>query len=373
MDREPLRIVHVNTERTWRGGEAQLMHLAKGLALRGHRQWIVAQPDSPLLVRAVEAGLETISLAMPADRPVGAIFRLIKILRDHSADVIHMHTSHAATLGGISGRWARTRVKILSRRVDFSVRGNPFRKIKYEWGIDRIIAVSEGIRQVLIRDGIDPDKIGVVRSGIDLTAFDPALPRDRFRKEIGIDEAAPLIGTIGHFADHKGHRYLVEAVPAVLRRLPEARFVLVGEGGLRPTIESQTARMGLEKEILFTGFRKDIPSILAAIDLFVLPSHLEGLCTSLMDAMAMKKPVVATRTGGIPEVVEDGVTGLLVPPRDPGALAEAIVAMMLDPGIRSRMSEAGLARVRERFSVGSMVDGTEEIYFSVLDRKGRRP
>jgi glycosyltransferase involved in cell wall biosynthesis len=372
MDREPLRIVHVNTENTWRGGEAQLLHLARGLARRGHRQWIVCRPGGPLLTRAAAAGLETHPLPMPSGWAIGSVFGLFRLLRAHSADVLHMHTSHAGTLGGIAGTLAGTRACILSRRVDFSVRGNPLRKLKYEWGIDRVVAVSEGIRRVLIDDGIRPGKISVVRSGIDLSAFDPNRSGNGFRKELGIDESVPLIGTVGHFADHKGHRYLVEAAPSVLKRIPGARFVLVGEGALRPTVEAQAAGLNLKDELIFTGFRDDIPSILAALDLFVLPSHLEGLCTSLMDAMAMGKPVVATRTGGVPEVVDDGITGRLVPTKDPGALADGIVEVMRDPQIRRRMGRAGLARVRERFSAEAMVEGTEKIYREILGMKAAR-
>lgn len=366
MRREPLRIVHLNTERTWRGGEAQLIHLARGLARRGHRQLIVGQPDSPLMARAAAAGLDTVPLRIPSEWSVWPVFRLVKMLRGNSADVIHMHTSHAGTPGGLAARLAGTPVRILSRRVDFSVRGNPLRKAKYEWGIDRIIAVSDGIREVLVRDGIRPEKISVIRSGIDLTAFDPALPREKFRKELGLDDQTPLIGTVGHFADHKGHRYLIEAAPTVIERIPPARFVLVGEGALRQALEARAAGLNLGNRVIFTGFRHDIPSILAALDLFVLPSHLEGLCTSLMDAMAMKKPVVAARTGGVPEVVEDGVTGRLVPPRDSAALAEAVVALMADPGLRTRMGEAARQRVEMRFSAELMVDETERVYNEVL-------
>lgn len=370
-----LRIVHINTERTWRGGEAQLLHLSKGLSKRGHRQWVVGQPGSPLLERAGTEGLETVALPMQSEFSLPAIWRLARLFRELQVQVVHMHTSHACTIGGMAAKIAAVPVKIISRRVDFSIRSNPFRKLKYGWGADRIIAISEGVRDVLIRDGINPEQIVVIRSGIDLSGFDPTIPPELFRKEIGVDSATPIIGNIAHFADHKGHRYLIEAAGRVVAQIPDARFVLVGDGELRKTVEEQVARLGLSKTVIFTGFRTDIPKILAAIDLFVLSSHLEGLCSSIMDAMAMGIAVVATRTGGVPEVVEEGVTGLLVPPRDPVALSGAILRLMGDPKRRRQMGQAGRRRVTARFSAEVMVEATEKLYRLILAQKkqGEKP
>ena len=365
----PLRIAHIDTERTWRGGEAQLLHLAIGLSKRGHRQWVVGQPGSPLLERAGEGGLETVVLPMPSEFSLPAIWKLSRLLQKQEIQVVHLHTSHACTLGGLAAKLASVPVKIISRRVDFSIRSNPFRKLKYGWGTDRIIAISEGVRDVLVRDGINPEQVVVIRSGIDLSRFDPIIPPELFRKEIGVDSATPVIGNIAHFADHKGHRYLIEAAGRVLAHIPEARFVLVGDGELKKSMEEEVARRGLSAAVLFTGFRTDIPKILAAFDLFVLSSHLEGLCSSIMDAMAMGIAVVATRTGGIPEVVEEGGTGLLVPPRDPVALADAILRLMGDPKRRRQMGQAGRRRVTARFSAESMVDETEKLYRLILEQK----
>lgn len=364
-----LRIVHINTERTWRGGEAQLLHLSKGLSKRGHRQWVVGQPGSPLLERAGEEGLETVALPMQSEFSLPAIWRLARLFRELQVQVVHMHTSHACTIGGMAAKIVAVPVKIISRRVDFSIRSNPFRRLKYEWGMDRIIAISEGVRDVLVRDGINPEQIVVIRSGIDLSRLDPTIPPELFRKEISVDSATPVIGNIAHFADEKGHRYLVEAASRVISRIPQARFVLVGDGELKKSMEEQVARQGLSAAVLFTGFRTDIPKILTAIDLFVLSSHLEGLCTSIMDAMAMGIAVVATRTGGVPEVVEEGVTGLLVPPRDPVALADAILRLLGDPERRRQMGQAGRRRVMERFSAERMVDETEKLYWRILNQK----
>jgi len=364
-----LRILHLDTERTWRGGEAQLLHLAEGLARRGHFCIVAGQPGSPLLARAAQKGLKTEPVAMSSEWSLSAVRLLSRILKRERIQVIHMHTSHACTLGGWAARLAGVPVRIISRRVDFSVRSNPFRRLKYQWGVDRIVAISEGVRAVLIGDGLDPARIEVIRSGIDPRPFDPAYPSVEARREFGIAEKSPVVGCVAHFADHKGHRYLVEAAARVAAAVPDIRFLLVGDGELRPQIELQIKELKLERQIILTGFRNDIPRLLAAMDIVVLSSHLEGLGTSLLDAMAMARPVVATRVGGIPEMVEDGLTGRLVPPRDPAALADALIELIRRPDEQKRMGEAGRARMLEKFSAEAMVSATEALYLKILSEK----
>jgi glycosyltransferase involved in cell wall biosynthesis len=178
-----------------------------------------------------------------------------------------------------------------------------------------------------------------------------------------------VIGCVAHFADHKGHRYLIEAAARVAAAVPDVRFLLVGDGELRPQIERQIKELKIEKQVILTGFRNDIPRLLAAMDIVVLSSHLEGLGTSLLDAMAMARPVVATRVGGIPEMVEDGVTGRLVPPRDPAVLARALIELIRRPDEREKMGAAGRARMLEKFSAEAMVTATEALYLKILSEK----
>jgi glycosyltransferase involved in cell wall biosynthesis len=364
-----LRIVHIDTERTWRGGEAQVVYLARGLKARDHEQWIACPPGSPLLDRAAAEGIGVLPVAMRTELDPFAVWKLARFCKTQRIQVIHMHTSHAVTLGGLAGKIARVKVKIVSRRVDFSIKNSPFSKWKYLWGADRILAISNGVRDVLMNDGIAQDRIEVVPSGIDLSRFDSSLSPEPVRRELGLDAKAFVVGTVAHFADHKGHRYLVEAMPRVMAAAPETRWLLVGDGELRKSVEEQTARLGVSPYVVFTGFRTDIPHLLAAMDLFVLPSVLEGLGTSTMDAMAMGKPVVATRTGGIPEVVQSGVTGFLVPPKDPAALADAILRLIRDAPLRRQMGLVGRRRAVERFGADVMVERTEQIYRRLLERK----
>ena len=173
---------------------------------------------------------------------------------------------------------------------------------------------------------------------------------------------APIVGNVAALVAHKGQRYLIEAASLVLREVPDARFLILGDGELRPALERQIADAHLEKHVFLTGFRADVVAILRAFDLFVMSSVTEGLGTSLLDAMAASKAIVATRAGGIPEVIADGETGFLVEPRDSRAMATAIIRLLKDDGLRQRMGEAGLARVRARFSAERMVAATLAVY-----------
>ncbi len=165
---------------------------------------------------------------------------------------------------------------------------------------------------------------------------------------------------------HKGQRYLVDAAAEVLRHEPDARFIIAGEGELRQPLEQQIRHLHLEKHVMLAGFRPDVLSLHRAFDIFVMSSVTEGLGTSLLDAMAAGKPVVATRTGGIPEVVEDLVTGILVPPRDTRAMAGALITLLGDADLRARMGAAGLARVQAEFTAERMVEHTLRVYGQVV-------
>lgn len=364
-----MRIVHLNSERGWRGGEAQLFLLAKDLRKRKHEQWIVGHSDGSLLEEAHKNEFHTYGLNLSFEFDPVSIWKLASILKKHKIEVLHMHTPRSVTIGGIASKIANVKVNIISRRVDFSLRNNLLRKIKYQWGVDRIIAISHAINRILISDGIRPEMIDVIQDGIDLNRFYSRNSRLAFRNEIGVSEKTPLMGMIAHFADHKGHRYLIEAVEILVRKIPDVHFVLVGEGELKDAIQLQTQKLGLEDKITFTGFRNDIPNILASLDLFVLSSHLEGLCTSLMDAMAMSLPIVATCAGGIPEVVEDGVTGLLVKEKNPEKLAAALTRMIQDESLRVQYGKAGRRRVENLFGAEIMVSKTEILYQEILRAK----
>ncbi len=359
-----MRVLHVNTERTWRGGEQQVLYLLRGLAAGGVEQQLLCQPGSPLAARARDAGLETWERPMHGELDVGAALAIRRRCRQWRPDVLHMHTSHAHTLGVLGAVFsgAARPATVVSRRVDFSIHKGGLldvSRFKYSRGVDRILCVSGAIRRVLLQDGVPEALLAVVHSGVDLQRF--ANVPDRCvdtRREFGVPASAPLIGNVAHCAEHKGQRHLVAAAPAVLARHPEARIVIVGEGELLESLRAQAAALGVAGRVLFPGFRTDVPALLRCFDLFCFPSVQEGLGTSVLDALAMARPVVATTAGGIPEMIESGVHGLLVPPADPAALAGALLELLADPGRARAMGEAGRARVEAEFSCEQMVART---------------
>lgn len=370
-----MKTLHVNTERTWRGGEQQTLLLAAGLAARGHGAEVVCQPGSPLADRARSRGLPVREVRMRGEFDLLAVRRLAAILKDGSHDVVHMHTSHAHTLGVLASVLARRARRVVSRRVDFSIHRTRLRLngFKYRHGVDRFVAISKAVKSALVADGVDASRIDVVPSGIDVgdlsrrrDAARSAGAAAALRSSLRLGDRAPVIGHVGHLTWHKGQTYLVEAMPRVLEKEPRALLLIAGEGEERAKIEARVAALGLHGAVRLAGFVADPVPCYGLFDLFVMPSVMEGLCTSILDAMTLDVPVVAAAAGGIPEIVRDGENGLLVPPRDPGALAEAILRALGDAPLRERFRERGLATVRQRFSADAMVDGTLAVYESVL-------
>jgi glycosyltransferase involved in cell wall biosynthesis len=366
-----VRILHVNTERTWRGGEQQTLWLATGLRDLGEESEVVAQPGSPLAARARAAGLRVHEIGMGGEWDLGAAAAIRRLYRDRDPDVAHMHTSHAHTLGCLA-RVGRARpLTAVSRRVDFSIYRNFLRAswLKYRLLGDRYVAISRAVKGVLVKDGIPSDRIEVVPSGVDVARLDGAERKD-LRALLGLPPGTPLVGDVAAFGWHKAQEVLVEATPLLLRDVPDAHVVFVGDGECRARVEEAARRLGNPgTRVHFTGFRDDVPEVLASLDVFVMCSVLEGLCTSALDAQAVGVPVVASAVGGLVEAVADGETGLLVPPRDPDALAAAVARVLRDPALRRRLGDAGRVRVREGFSVKSMVDGTRSVYGRMLRRE----
>ncbi|MBI4241965.1 MAG: glycosyltransferase [Candidatus Rokubacteria bacterium] len=239
-------------------------------------------------------------------------------------------------------------------------------RIVSHW-VDRVIAVSEAARDFLVRaKRIRPSKVVVVPNGRDLSLFKPGMAADGVRQELGLEPHVPVVGVVGRLEPQKGHLFVLDAFPSVLAELPEARLLIVGDGSLRRALEGRAARLGISGRVLFTGFRTDVPRLLDAMDLAVLPSLFEGMPLTAIEAAAMARPVVATRVDGTPEVVRDGITGRLVPPGDPVALGEAIRALLHDPSGARRMGEAGRARVLARFDLQAQVEATARVYREVV-------
>lgn len=363
--------LHIDTARTWRGGQNQVLLTVNGLREMGQRAALVAHPNGELRSRASE-GLELIPIAPRAEMDLGAAWRLSQALKRLRPDVIHAHDPHGVAMASLALSFGARSAQgyspalIASRRVDFHLKSNALSKWKYHQ-VDCFVAASAAIRRMLISDGIAEDRAVTVHEGIDVDRV-AAVPPVNVHEAFWLPHQAPVIGNVAALVPHKGQRYLIEAALVVVQQVPDARFIILGEGDLRDQLERLVRERHLEKHVLLPGFRTDVLGCIKGFDLFVLSSLTEGLGTSLLDAMACGKPIVATAAGGIPEVVADGTTGLLVEPRTHQSLAAAIVRMLNDAALRQKMGAAGLARVRERFTVERMVAETAAVYARVAGR-----
>jgi glycosyltransferase involved in cell wall biosynthesis len=338
-----------------------VLYLTQFLQAQGHDSVVLCPPDSQLWQYAQAAGVPTWPLPMRYELDLLAAWRLGGYLRQHQVDILHMHAPHAHSIGLLAGLLAPAVRKVVSRRVDFAPIRNVFSRCKYTAPGVRFLTVSEAVRSVLLDSGIPAQQVQTVYSGIDLRRIDavPAAPPL-------FPASTRVIGTVGHLAGHKGHTYLLQAIPILHRLVPDLRLVIIGDGALRPQLEAQAAALGITAQVQFMGFRHDVLALLQTFEVFVFPSYLEGLGTSLLDAMALRKPIVATRAGGIPEVVQDGVTGLLVPPRNPQALAQALGVLLQHPAQARAFGNAGRARVEQYFTAEHMGRCTLEAYERML-------
>jgi glycosyltransferase involved in cell wall biosynthesis len=351
-----VRILHVDTARGWRGGQNQVLLTAKGMARRGHDVVVACRTGAPLHERARAAGIEARAIAFGGDFAPQAALAVWRLVRSFRPDVLHLHDPHAAAAAlGVRAGAARL---VAARRVDFPLRG-PLSRWKYA-RCRRVIAVSHAVSRVLAAGGLDPGLVAVVYEGVPDRAPTPG-GEDALRA-LGVPAGAPVIGNVAALTAHKGHETLIAAAARLGPRVPEARVVIVGQGALEAKLRAQARALGVADRILFAGFRADVDRLLPAFDVFCLSSHMEGLGTSLLDAMCYARPVVATAAGGIPEAVEDGVTGRVVPPRDANALAEALASVLADRPRREAMGAAGRQRFLERFTADRMVEETLAVY-----------
>ncbi len=358
-----LRILHLHTEYGWRGGENQVYLLLKGLKEKGVKSFLISPPESTLGKRAKELGIQVKEINFKSELDLVAINVIVKWIREKKIDLLHAHTSHAHSLAGLAGRIAGRKI-VVTRRVDFPPRGM-LSRWKYRRLVDIIIAISHAIEKILKDIGIPEERIRYVPS-----AFDPDRLEKRGNNSYLYREFSPghpVIGTIAYLTDHKGHIYLLRAIPAILKEFPQATFFVVGKGELGNHLKKEAKKLGITEQVIFTGFREDIPEILSILDVFVLPSHMEGLGSILLEAQYMGIPVVSTLAGGIPEVVRDGETGILVPPRDPEALSGAVIKLLKDKTKMAGFSLAGKKWV-QNFLPERMVEGTLAVYRELVDK-----
>lgn len=360
-----MKIFHCDVRTIWAGGQNQLWRLAIGLRERGHRQWIVTRPGSPLARRAQAAGFEVLLHPFRGEADPRATLGMRRMISRSAPDLVHTHDTHSLTPAALAARLVRPRPLVVAhRRVDFHIRTNRFSRWKYARGADHVIAVSRRVKEVLVEDGIPGAHVTVIHSGILLETPPPPAGPD-LRTRAGAPAGAALVLTIASTEAYKDHPTLIDAAGLLFDRLPDAWWVVLGTGGLFEETVARAERRGFADRLRYLGFIEGARGYLPQADVFVLTSRTEGLGTSVLDAMAAGTPVVATTAGGIPEMVEDERTGLLVPPGDPAALAAAIERILGNPALARRLADTARTRVRD-FDVERTIEKTENLYRRLL-------
>jgi glycosyltransferase involved in cell wall biosynthesis len=356
-----MSLLFVDSEQVWRGGQDQLFTLISGLAQRGHAIHLACHPESLLEKRVRSLGIVTHPIAVGNEISPLLFWRLLAVMRRVRPEIVGFNTPKPILLGNLAARFAGVRVRIIFRRVNFPLGRNPFTRLKYNWGIDCVVSISESIQHIVEKGGVSASKIRLVYEGLDLAGFPP---RD-FRRVRERGEPF-VVGTISHLSPEKGQRYLVEAaslIPDVCRRM---RFVIVGDGKCRAGLENQVTELGLQGCFHFAGFQDDTLKYLKSFDLLVLPSLSEGLSSAILSGMACSLPVIATQVGGIPELVHSGENGLLIPPANPTALARAIEYLAENFDEAAEMGRRGRRRMEESFTLERKIRETEELCAGLL-------
>lgn len=369
-----IRILHTESSLGLGGQELRVLEELVGMKHRGHDIVLAVQPESELAQRAWSMGIPLELVRMGRSRFLALIRKFQQIIHDHAIDVLNTHGSIDSWTASLSGRLSRRKpIVIRTRHKSTPIPRSWRHRLLYRSLPDAIVTTGETVRAHLIQEhGVDSKRIVSIPTGVDVRRFSPEEAK-RVRQARKAARAGPIVGTVSFLRDYKGIDHLVMAAHRVLQASPGARFWVIGDGPERGRIERMITDLNLQDRVELQGYREDIPELLAQMDVFVLASiGAEGIPQALSQALAMERPIVATAVGGIPEIVEHGVTGLLVAPKDSDGLAQAILSLLHDPLLGEKLGRAGRQRIEREYSLTHMLDKTEGLYYRLLaERRGR--
>lgn len=382
-----VKVMHLVTTRIDElyGGDAVILSFFKNIEKSNFNYVLVClvrvahKGKIPLLLKAAQksgAGTDIVYLSSHFD--IGAIFKIKKLLDEYKIDILHCHDYQSNFFGFFSTVLGKVKsiATIHGWRGFAKIKGD-LKPILHEcvdsWirtRFNKVIAVSESMKDRLIEQGCRKERIELIYNGIDLKKF---VPTDcgTLRKELNIRESTKIIGSVGRLSAEKGFGYLLEAAVLILTSYPECVFILVGDGPQKSELVTHAEKLGIKDKIIFAGFRKDIAPFLSLIDVFVFSSLWEGFGLALIEAMALGKPVVATKVGIVPEIIKDGINGFLVEKKSPPALSKAIIRLLSDKGLSTAMGEAARTTVKGMFTEQAMVGKYEKIYKEILKRTNK--
>jgi len=370
-----MRILHTNMHRGgWGGQPNRILKICMHLRERGHSVTLAVPRGSTLSRRAHSEGLDVFDdLRFPRGFHPWIYFsevqKLRRLIEEKGIRIVHTHGSQDTWAGVVAARLAHPSALVVRTRHNTNPVGTDVvHRWLYTRLIHRVIANSDAVREEFRRNKlVEPHRVETIFSAVDTRLFNSSISGDGVRAALNIPSDVPLVGIVGRLDPKKGHQYFLEAAQKVCRHIPSTMFLVVGEGPLDKELRAYTRELRIEGKVIFTDLREDVPPILAALDVFAISSLKESFPTSILEAMAMERPVVATRVGSIESSVLDGITGYVVPPSDPGAMAEKIISLLHDRKTARTMGKAGRQLVMERFNEEIMAQKTEKVYIRLLE------
>lgn len=345
-----------------------MFYLAEALQSLGKPQIVAGQPNSELAIRCKAKNIPFVPIKMRNELDILSIPAFLKTIDENRIQLIHAHTAKAHAIALLIKTFRYYLSLIVSRRVDFHINKNPFSKLKYYSSKNDIfLTVSNKIKDILIEDGVNPEKVVTVYSGIDLKRFENLPEPTYLKKEFIISEDTVVIGNVAALVDHKDQLTLLQAI-SLLDTPKRFVFLIVGEGELEEKLKQTAKSLGILDKVIFTGFRKDILAFYNLFDVFTLTSKEEGLGTSVLDAMASGLPVVATKAGGITEMIEHNKGSFVADIGENKKLAEYYKTLIEDENLRKTFGNYNKAQV-EKFSITQTIKKTIRIYNLFLDKK----
>jgi glycosyltransferase involved in cell wall biosynthesis len=359
----PRLILHTEASLGLGGQEIRILGEVRWLIGHGWDALIACQPQSRLLAEARAADLPVVAVSMRGAVDLGALLRLRALMRARRVALVHTHSSVDSWLATMAAKSLGLPV-VRSRHVTIPILRR--RALIYRLA-DRVITTGEAVAAHVRRAGVPAERISAISAGVDTTRFHPGVSGKAVREELGLASDAKAVGLVANVRGSKGHAVFLEAARELLGTLPATRFLIVGDGVGFDDVRRRVHEMGLDPYVIMTGFRRDIPEVMAALDVLVLPStKSEATSQVIPQAMAVGTPVAAAATGGIPEIVHDGETGRLVEPGDAHALAQAVRSLLAEPERAREMARAGQALVRTRYSAEAAMAATTGVYEALL-------
>ena len=366
-----LRILLTNSTNIYGGGEFYVFELAKALQERNHRVWVSCRQDNLLNEKCQEESIQTIPLEFPPQGQFLKFIRRIKsIIKDHQIHIVHTNSNYDRTAGALA-TISTGAMHITNVHSFHSLRHNITHWFRNRFATDHYIVDGVCVKDLLVQqDGIPASRISVVYLGVspDEMRKDPIL-RERIRREFGFTDKHLVIGNVARLVAFKGQEFSLRAFAEIIPQFKNARLVIVGDGELQEMLTSLARTLDIEKFVIFTGFRHDLQALYSVFDLYV-HSSIEGggetFPFAVLQALAQELPVIVTRVGDVPVMVEEGVNGFVVPDRNVSRLVEKLSVLLNDESLRKSMAVKSRERLLRRFTIATMVDTVEQIYLSVL-------